>query len=91
MMIANQVVSITALVHYFEDGKEKYDIVPFKVFQNEGTFITIPLVADELRNKMLLPEQLKFRFTNNRIVVLSEGTHDVLANIVKELQLLHML
>ena len=91
MIIANQVVSITALVHYFEDDKEKYDIVPFRVFQNEGIFLTVPLVADDLRKKMQLPEQLKFRFTDNRIVAMSEGNQEVLMNIVKELQLLHMI
>ena len=83
--------SITALVHYFEDSVAKYDIVPFTVFQNAGTFFTVPLVPDETRIRMELPEQLKFRLIDNRIVPFSEGNHDVMANIVKELQLLHLI
>jgi len=90
MQSINDVASISVLIKYTHNNQINNDIVPFKVYEQDGSFIAIPYISEEDRTKMQLPEQIRFKMISNKIVAITESHREVILSLATEIRLLQM-
>lgn len=90
MNTINDVASISVLVQYMQNNETRHDIVPFKVYEQNESYIAIPYISENDRVKMQLPEQIRFQIINNKIVAATDSHRQVIFSLATEIRLLQM-
>lgn len=90
MYTNNDVVSVSVLVQYMHNNESKHDIVPFKVYEQNESYLAIPYIAEDDRLKMQLPVQIRYQIINNKIVATTESHRQVILSLATEIRLLQM-